>query len=110
MIGTGEVYLVLLSIGLTPGSPLESTNPRDIIGSLFGSLAVMILGMSIGNPWGCPIDSIGYINCCGTLYQCLSISLEIQLGPFFAIQFTWHLGNDWHTDGGFTWKLDGQVS
>ena len=60
MIGTGE-----LSLGLTHGFTLESTNPQAELGSLFGSMTRMILGMSLGNTLGSLLDSIWHINWCG---------------------------------------------
>ena len=56
IIGTGEGYLVGLSLVVSLGSPFESPNHV---------LTVIILGTSLRNSRGCLLDSIWYINCYG---------------------------------------------
>ena len=51
--------------GVLIGYPLESLNPGDGIGSLFGYLTFVILGMSLGDPLGSLIEFVWHINWCG---------------------------------------------
>ena len=71
MVGTGEVSLVVLSLGLTLGYSLEYQNTGAVIGSLFESLIGNILGMYLGNPLGSLLGYIWNINWCGNLSVCL---------------------------------------
>ena len=62
MIGIWEGYLVGWSLRLTLGYSLEFPNPIAVLGSLFESLTVIMLGMYLENTPGYFLDSIWYIN------------------------------------------------
>ena len=62
VIGTVEGSLVGLSLKLPLGSPIESLNPVDVLGYLFGSLTFITLGMSLVNNIGYLFEYIFIIN------------------------------------------------
>ena len=103
IIGTWEGSLVGWSLVLTLGSSLESPNHRDVFGSLFEYLTVMMLGMYLGHTLGYFLKSIWYINLCGS---CLGIWQFLWRFNWFASLLfsligTWH--TDCHTYGIFNW-------
>ena len=91
MIGTGEGYLVGLSLVLPLGSPLESPNPGNMLGSLFGSINDMTLDISLWNPLVSLCGSIWHVNWRCSWIVAWKILLRLKLVPLFDLNMTWNL-------------------
>ena len=65
MIGTGEGYLVGLSMGIPLVFPLGYQNTASVIGFVFISLTDMVIYMSLGNNLRSLLNSFWNINWCG---------------------------------------------
>ena len=100
MIGTGEWYLVGLSLGVLIWSLLDSPNP---------GLTGIILDMSLSNPLGSLIDYIWHINWYAPWIGTWKVLWYFNWVTSLLFSWIGPWNTYWQDDGTFTWELSRQV-